>query len=77
MRRANGLALVSGMALGAVGARFALDNPEWVATHPGTLLAAAVGLLCGALAVVQVRMNRHERGHELRLQAFAEAMIAE
>lgn len=67
------LGLVVGMGAGAL----ASSNPGWVVQHPGTILLVLLGLATAAAAMVQRRMNRFERGHEQRSDAFRLAMLAQ
>ena len=70
----NGIWVLVGTALGGVLGLAATRHPGWVLEHPGTVLLFAIAAVGSALVAVQLRMNAHERGHELRAEAFALAM---
>lgn len=72
----NVICALIGAAGGATLALLGRQHPEWALQHPGSILLAAVGVALLAGLAVQVRMNRAQRDHERRAEAFRLSMIA-
>lgn len=72
----KGLNFLIGAAGGGIFGLMAVQNPTWVAQHPGTILAALATIVIATCMYVQMRMNRVVAAHEGREEAFRLAMLA-